>query len=245
MTDTPEEKRYNLSEIARLTGIHRSTLYKYMKMAPERFAGERVGTSKLHPASAVKVFEELRDECRRGVDQKRRTGGANPSTLSGQAPKGQSRPKESQIQGTFHSLTDIARITGIDRQALYGILRAHKADIPRRKVGTRMEYPPEAIKLLQTLHDDGSGNKARPIQRVGPASRKFAPRRAVSRAVTSGAAPSHEARPRTSASPRAPLPPARLPSGEVATEALGMAFRCLNAPKDVQAAVRILLERAE
>lgn len=64
------DKWYNLSEMARLTGINRAQLHKYVKTNAGRFTTKKIGRRTVFAESAVKVFEEIRAEGLRKVGKK-------------------------------------------------------------------------------------------------------------------------------------------------------------------------------
>ena len=64
------DKWYNLSEMARLTGINRAQLHKYVKTAPTRFTTKKLGKRTVFAESSVRVFEAMRAEGLRKVGKK-------------------------------------------------------------------------------------------------------------------------------------------------------------------------------
>jgi hypothetical protein len=64
------DKWYNLSEMARLTGINRAQLHKYVKTYSGRFNTKKVGRRTVFAESSVKEFEAIRAEGLRKVGKK-------------------------------------------------------------------------------------------------------------------------------------------------------------------------------
>ncbi|MAE72186.1 MAG: hypothetical protein CME06_17165 [Gemmatimonadetes bacterium] len=248
MTVADDDKWYNLSEMSRLTGINRAQLHKYVKSHPDRVLARQFGARTKFHESAIEAFEQIREEGLRRVgkpvtsrakvdpsDVKRKPGrpAAAPSTL---------------VSKQYHSLAEMARITGINRVQLHKISRAYATRIPSRKVGGRTQYPSDAADLFKQLRDQQRVSGPKPVE-------------SNSRQPVSAKPPqAGRSTAKLSALPAQAAPTFSQPVGEgsfdsridveeskavaeEAMDALTLAIRFLAAPNEVQSAIRLLLDR--
>ncbi len=184
-------------------------------------------------------------------------------------------PEATAAAPRYYTLADMARLTGINRVQLHKLSRTFAAEIPSRKVGGRTQYPAEAADVFRELRDRRRVAGPRPGSTASPAelpAAKEAPpaaapviveapverapeqtapvqARAVAAPVSEPVTPgSKSAVVHSTPAPSASAPvieTAVVPGGDRAFDALSLAIRFLAAPADVQATIRVLLERAE
>ncbi len=248
MTAAVEEKWYNLSEMSRLTGINRAQLHKYVKSHPDRIRSQRFGARTKFHETAVQAFEQIREEglkrVGKPVTRRDKVDPANVKRKPGRPAVAKAAPASTQ----YYSLAEMARMTGINRVQLHKISRAYASRIPSRKVGGRTQYPTDAADVFKQLRDE---------QRVSGPKAVVAPVRTAPTKKTSSAPRAKAARPAPAFAPvdepeQATLSAAIAPAAaegepvagaEQAIDALTLAIRIIAAPADVQAAIRVLLDR--
>lgn len=254
MTDAAEEKWYNLSEMSRLTGINRAQLHKYVKSHPDRILSQRFGARTKFHESGVVVFEEIRKEGLRRVGKPvTERAKIAPSDVK-RKPGRRAAQEDPQAAPRYYTLADMARLTGINRVQLHKLSRTYANQIPSRKVGGRTQYPSEAAEVFRQLRDQrrisgprpGMPAPSRRAEETAPAETNGS--KAEIAAETSAPPPASnnvETKPIAANAIAAPGGADATAPENQAFEALALAIRFLAAPPDVQATVRVLLERAE
>ncbi len=248
MTVADDDNWYNLSEMSRLTGINRAQLHKYVKSHPDRVLAKQFGARTKFHESAIEAFEQIREEGLRRVGKPvTRRSKVDPSDVK----RKPGRPAAAQsmlVSKQYHSLAEMARITGINRVQLHKISRAYATRIPSRKVGGRTQYPSDSAEVFKQLRDQQrvSGPKAVEPSSPPAVSTKTSPPPRPPAKISSFRAQSAPA----FSQPDEDNP---IESGidvdgsravaDEAMDALTLAIRFLAAPSEVQSAIRLLLDR--
>lgn len=172
-----ESELLTLSEVSKRTGISMPTLQRYKKEYQNRIPSEGKGRKQRYPASALPVFEEIKQEnvARRG--RPRKSGSGKGRTAAAKKPTGSRKTRQAAEAPDTNgkggedllTLTEIGNRTGISYPTLSRYVKNHLDEIPHEGKGRGRRYHPEAVEVFQRLRGEsgrggdrkaGSGRKA-------------------------------------------------------------------------------------
>lgn len=132
-------KRYTLTEISELADISMPTLQKYKKKYARRIPSFDKGRRQRYPRSAIKVFQELKQEnlAKRGRGRRR--------------TKLKRKKKAARRSSELLSLQKIQHLTGISYPTLLRYVKLHLRKLPHVGTGRNRRYRPSAVPIFQEL----------------------------------------------------------------------------------------------
>jgi predicted site-specific integrase-resolvase len=151
------KKLYTLSEVSEKTGISMPTLLRYKKAYQRRIPAVGKGRTQRYPASALKVFKEIKKEnlAKRGRPAKKKTAS---STRKRTAPRKKAAPKKRKKPATTKAkqkdlltLSEIGRQTGISYPTLIRYVKVYGKKIPSVGRGRKRRFRPEAVAVFSQL----------------------------------------------------------------------------------------------
>jgi predicted site-specific integrase-resolvase len=158
---TSSKKLYTLSEVSEKTGISMPTLLRYKKAYQSRIPSAGKGRTQRYPASALKVFKEIKKEnlAKRGRPARKRA-----------AAKGKK-------QDNLLTLSKIARQTGISYPTLIRYVKVYGRKIPSVGRGRKRRFQPEAVGVFNELRAQSRRGRKKGTKKT----------RATTARITSGA----------------------------------------------------------
>ena len=151
------KKLYTLSEVSEKTGISMPTLLRYKKAYQRRIPAVGKGRTQRYPASALKVFKEIKKEnlAKRGRPAKKK---AASSTRKRTAPRKKAAAKKRKKPATTKAkqkdlltLSEIGRQTGISYPTLIRYVKVYGKKIPSVGRGRKRRFRPEAVAVFNQL----------------------------------------------------------------------------------------------
>jgi len=137
------QKLYTLSEVSEKTGISMPTLLRYKKAYQRRIPAVGKGRTQRYPASALKVFKEIKKEnlAKRGRPAKKKA-----------AAKKRKKPTTTKAkQKDLLTLSEIGRQTGISYPTLIRYVKVYGKKIPSVGRGRKRRFRPEAVAVFSQL----------------------------------------------------------------------------------------------
>jgi len=137
------KKLYTLSEVSEKTGISMPTLLRYKKAYQRRIPAVGKGRTQRYPASALRVFKEIKKEnlAKRGRPAKKKAAAKKrkkPATTKGK-------------QKDLLTLSEIGRQTGISYPTLIRYVKVYGSKIPSVGRGRKRRFRPEAVAVFNQL----------------------------------------------------------------------------------------------
>jgi hypothetical protein len=133
------------------------TLLRYKKAYQRRIPAVGKGRTQRYPASALKVFKEIKKEnlAKRGRPAKKKTAS---STRKRTAPRKKAAPKKRKKPATTKAkqkdlltLSEIGRQTGISYPTLIRYVKVYGKKIPSVGRGRKRRFRPEAVAVFSQL----------------------------------------------------------------------------------------------
>jgi DNA-binding transcriptional MerR regulator len=191
MSRARSEQLYTMSEAARRSGVSVASIRRYCASYPERVAAVGEGRRQRFPASALPVFQELKEEgmARRGGGRKRgRAGaGARPDKPSkrGAGKRARAGRRSTTVRrglaaradrDSLLTLVQIGQMTGISYPTLLRYVRLHLDRLPHTGSGRKRRFRPGAVAEFQKLRGESRRGRraARPSVVVPSLTRQLA-----------------------------------------------------------------------